>query len=161
MREFQKVRQDEHGVTLIELLAASVILALVITGICLWINQTWLTTKASQTASANGQQATTIMSQLVQQIHNAIPDANGTSVAISANAVTITTASGIVSYRKVGSEIVYTTPANEQLVLAEYGDLQVTTTDQRTFTITVNVGTNEDQGQVTQTTKVTRNDWGK
>jgi lipopolysaccharide export LptBFGC system permease protein LptF len=161
MGRFVKWQEEERGVTLVELLAACMILALVITGICFWINQTWASTKATQTASANEQQATTIMSQLVQEIHKSQGDANGTYVAISANAVTITTPSGFVSYSKQGSEIIYTNATNQQIVLTDYGNLQVQTADQKTFAITVTVGATDDPNHVTQTTKVTRYDWGK
>ncbi|MGZ4135617.1 MAG: prepilin-type N-terminal cleavage/methylation domain-containing protein, partial [Tumebacillaceae bacterium] len=50
MRRVPVWHKNERGVTLIELLAASAILALVITGICFWINATWDNVVATQNA---------------------------------------------------------------------------------------------------------------
>ncbi|MGZ4121582.1 MAG: prepilin-type N-terminal cleavage/methylation domain-containing protein [Tumebacillaceae bacterium] len=161
MRRVPVWHKNERGVTLIELLAASAILALVITGICFWINATWDNVVATQNASSNQQQATTIISQLVQEIHTSQADTNGIAVAMVGNTLTISTDAGVVSYEQQGARIVYTTVAGHPLVLTENGTFQVQFSDQKTFTVTVKVGANTDPNQVTQSTTVTRYDWGQ
>lgn len=165
MWESLKKRIDQLGVTLIEMLAVISILGFVIAAIVVLNQAVYNTYNITATQSQNQREATAILSQLTEQIHAAPKDADHQAVTLDDmnHSIRITTSLSPftqVTYQSSEGKIIYTSANGAQMTLTEHGSVSISQIgDGDTYTITVTIG-KADKNQATQTTTITRYDWG-
>ncbi|KEO82694.1 hypothetical protein EL26_14100 [Tumebacillus flagellatus] len=163
------LRDDERGVTLMELLMVIALMGVVFGGVVAFSISTMSSFRDTTQGSLNQEQASQIMNQLAQDLRRSASTDRWQAAAdhkfhLHTARSNDETQEGIdVAYEQAGTEILYTTSRNgteTTLSLTKHGTFQVEQ-EGDSFTIAVTVGDVNDANRAEMTTKVSRFNWGR